>query len=218
MSRLFLFADEAGDFAFKRGPNISKYFIVGTVLLKGCDIGSDLLALRRDLAWKGAPLKDYFHASEDKQSVRDAVFEVISGADIQIHATIMEKSKAQLQVRSSAERFYKYGWLYHFKHSKARYLTASDELHITTASIGTKKGQGVFTDAVNDVVQQSIGRNQWRASFWPAQSDPCLQVADYCIWAIQRRWERGDTKSYDLIKSKVTHEYDMWKRGTQHFY
>ncbi|MBV9993883.1 MAG: DUF3800 domain-containing protein [Caulobacteraceae bacterium] len=218
MARIFLFADEAGDFAFKRGDSASRYFIVGTVALESCDIGTRLQALRRDLAWRGKPLKDYFHASEDRQEVRDAVFETIRDSEFQVHATIMEKAKAQPQVRESKERFYKYGWLYHLRHSNRKYLTASDELHITTASVGTKKGQAIFTSAVNDVVQQTVSRAQWATSFWPAATDPCLQVADYCIWAIQRKWEKGDSRSYDLINNKITHEYDMWAHGTKLYY
>lgn len=218
MAKLFLFADEAGDFAFKDDGRASQYYIVGTVLFKNCDVGTDLLALRRELAWKGKPLKDYFHASEDKQEIRDAVFEVLKASDMEIHATIMEKRKAQPQVRATNARFYKYGWLYHFRYSHKKYLTAADELHITTASIGTKKGQGIFSSAVNDVVQQTIGRQQWAASFWPSQTDPCLQAADYCIWAIQRKWEKNDARSYDLIKDKITHEYDMWAHGGTRYY
>ncbi|ATQ42332.1 DUF3800 domain-containing protein [Caulobacter mirabilis] len=218
MGRLYLFADEAGDFAFTRGDNVPRYFILGTVVLESCDIGTELLALRRDMAWRKMPLGDYFHASTDKQSVRNEVFELLKSAKFQIHATIMEKSKAQPQVRESRERFYKYGWLYHFRHSQKHYLTAGEELHITAASVGTKKGQGAFTDAVNDVVQQTIGRRQWATSFWPSASDPCLQVADYCIWAIQRKWEREDARSYALIRDKVVHEYDMWAHGGKHYY
>lgn len=218
MSRLHLFADEAGDFALKRGPNIPNYFILGTVCLKSCDLGTDLLALRRDLAWRGVALGEYFHATSDNQAVRDAVFDLIRGSDLQIHATIMEKAKAQPQVRETRERFYKYGWLYHFKYSHRKYLTAGDELHITAASIGTKKGQRAFSGAVNDVVQQVIGRKQWQASFWPSGTGPCLQIADYCVWAIQRKWERGDTRAYDLIKDKVAHEYDMWAHGKNLYY
>jgi hypothetical protein len=45
-----------------------------------------------------------------------------------------------------------------------------------------------------------------------------LQVADYCAWAIMRKWERGDTRSYDMIKDRVTYEYDVWEKGTDHHY
>ena len=54
----------------------------------------------------------------------------------------------------------------------------------------------------------------------PSHADPCLQVADYCAWAIQRRWESGkqDIRSYDLIKDRITYEYDLFEKGTDHYY
>jgi len=45
-----------------------------------------------------------------------------------------------------------------------------------------------------------------------------LQIADYCTWAIQRKWERTDAKSYNIIKDRITYEYDLWGHGTKHYY
>lgn len=218
MARRFIFADEAGDFNFSRGNNISRYFIVCTVTMSSCDVAHDLLALRRQLVWDGEPIGDYFHASVDKQKIRDAVFGAIGDHQFRIQATIMEKSKAMPHVRVTKHRFYQFGWFYHFKHSLVRHLQKGDEFLITAASVGTKKGQAVFTNAVNDVAQQNLPRDRWRTDFWPCSNDPCLQVADYCTWAIQRKWERGDEKSYSLIKDRITYEYDLWERGTKHYY
>lgn len=218
MPRLFIFADEAGCFAFKRAQNVSRYYIVCTVALPSCEIGTKLLELRRQLAWEKAQLGDYFHATTDKQNVRDAVFEIIRSEDFSIQATVMEKSKAQPQTRLSEDVFYKYGWWYHFMYSSGKYINNVEELMITVASIGTKKKRIAFEDAVRDVVRQKIRRKQWSAAFWPCQTDPCLQVADYCTWAIQRKWEMNDARSYDLIASKINYEYDLWARGTAHYY
>ena len=218
MSRRFIFADESGDFTFAKGNNISRYFIVCTVTMHSCKIGDDLLALRRDLAWNQAPLGDYFHASTDAQVTRDAVYGLIKQYDFSIQANIMEKSKAQPQVRATHQKFYKYGWLYLFRHGIADTITADDELMITTASVKTKKAQGAFTDAVNDVIQQHLPRSQWRTSFCPCGCDPCLQVADYCTWAIQRKWERDDARSYKLIQDRISYEYDLWAHGRHHYY
>ncbi|WP_207264778.1 DUF3800 domain-containing protein [Desulfovibrio sp. Huiquan2017] len=218
MSRLFLFADESGDFCFTTGDNISKFYIVCTVVMESCEIGDSLLALRRSLSWDNKPLNDFFHATCDKQVIRDAVYAEISKFDFSIQATIMEKRKAQPQTRVTEERFYKYGWYYHFMHSSGGYLDANDEIHVTVATIGTKKKRTAFEDAVRDVIRQKLYRHQWETSFWPCQTDPCLQVADYCTWAIQRKWEMGDTRSYDLIKDKINYEYELFKRGTQLFY
>ena len=219
--RRFVFADEAGDFEFARKQNVSKYFIVCAICTDSCDIGHELLKLRRDLLWDGAPINDYFHATEDKQLVRDRVFQLLNAHDFDIYAQILEKSKAQPQIRTTRHRFYQHAWYYMFKHT-VRWIVPrlDDQLMVTTASIGVKKGQADFSNAVLDVLKQTqkIDAGSWRTTFCSSASDPCLQVADYCTWALQRKWERGDTRSYDLIKHKIKYEYELWEHGKTHYY
>lgn len=188
--------------------------------MDSCEIAHDLLSLRRKLAWEGRPVRDYFHCSPDRQEIRDEVFAVITRHPFTVQATIMEKAKAQPQVRPSEHRFYQYGWLYHLRHSTGQYLSPDTELHITAATIGTKAKRILFEDAIRDVCRQIIPRKQFQTSFWPCETDPCLQVADYCTWAIQRKWESGgtDTRSYDLIKDRITYEYDLWGHGNTLYY
>ncbi len=220
MTRLFMFADEAGDFEFSKKPNVSKYFILVTIVMDNCDVGHALVQLQRDLAWQGLPLGDYFHAATDKQVVRNAVFAEICKHPFQIQATVMEKSKAQPQVRRDRPRFYQYGWYYHFRHRASKVLGAASEMLIVTASLGSKAERLTFEGAVKDVLSQTVPKLKHSANFCPAAADPCLPVADYCAWAIQRKWESGgkDQRSYDLVKDRITHEYDLWEKGTKHHY
>ena len=219
MQRLYVFGDEAGCFGFHRKPGASRYFIVCTIALDSCAVGHALSDLRRDMLCHRIELGPYFHAAPDKQPVRDEVFNVICQHDFTVQATIMEKSKAQPQTRSTKERFYKYGWFYHFQYVAPKIIKQDTEVLITMASIGkTHKHQAYFTAAVNDVVQQIVRRNQWITAFCPAIQDPCLQVADYCTWAIQRKWEKGDERSHVLIADRITHEVDMWEHGQDYFY
>ena len=218
MSRLYVFADEAGTFDFRRGPNISQYFIVCTVAMRSCEAANELLALRRNLGWQQAPLGDYFHATTDAQSVRDAVFELIRRHDFTVQATIMEKCKAMPSIRPDEARFYKHGWYNHFRWGMPKVLAGADEVHVTAASVGTKKKQMTFTDAIRDVLKQTGGKRRIRFNVWPCATDPCLQIADYCTWAIQRKWERGDQRSYDLISDRITHEFPLFRKGTMIYY
>lgn len=217
MSRFHVFADEAGDFDFSRKPKASTYFILCTVAMPSCAVGESLLKLRRELAWNDCELGDYFHATCDAQAVRNEVFAAICQHDFTVQATIMEKSKAQPQVCKTRPRFYQIGWLYHFRHGASPLIRCEPELLVTAASIGTKKERAAFSGAVEDVMRQTVKR-KWRTDFCPASADPCLQVADYCAWAIQRKWERNDARSYDLIKDRITYEYDLWERGMKHYY
>lgn len=214
----FLFADEAGCFTFNRNNNVSRFFILCTVSMDDCSLAGDLLDLRRRLAWEGRELGDYFHATTDKQYVRDAVYETILKKPFKIQATIMEKSKAQPQVAQSRERFYKTGWYFHFKFGARHQINPLNQALVTTASLGTRKERAAFQEAVDDVMNQNFKASQWKTDFMPCASDPCLQVADYCAWALQRKWEKGDTRSYDPLKDRITYEYDMWLKGNTHHY
>lgn len=219
MSRLFIFADEAGCFNFSRAQGASRYYIVCTISSDSCHaLAADLIQLRRELIWDKAPIGEYFHCSEDKQQIRNRVFELLQNHNFSVQATIMEKSKALPRIRSSNHGFYQYGWFYHFKYAAPKIIGRATELQITTASVGTHKGQAHFTSAVNDVIQQVVRNKKWATNFCRSIADPCLQAADYCTWAIQKKWESNDTRSYDLIKNKIVHEVDMWAHGTTHHY
>lgn len=135
-----------------------------------------------------------------------------------IDATILEKSKALPRIRTSDAQFYKYAWFYHFKHFAPLVISTDDELRLTAASIGTKKQKHAFTFAINDVVRQTLNNVDYKIAFWSASSDPCLQIVDYCAWAIQRKWERNDDRSYKHIKKKIRSDYDLWGKGTTHHY
>lgn len=214
----FLFSDEAGDFTFNRGPNVSRYFIICTVTTSTLDLAEALTRLRHDMLRDALPVGDCFHATTDAQDVRDRVYATMAAHDFRFQATVCEKSKAQPQVRVSKARFYQYPWFYHFKNGIAPHLAADDRLVVTAASIGAKKERTTYTNALRDVVQQSAPAIPWVVDFRPALADPMLQVADYCAWAVQRRWERGDHRSLALIQDKMTYHYKLWQRGTVHYY
>lgn len=60
--------------------------------MEDCSVGDRLLALRRELAWSGVQL-DQFHATSDKQRVRDRVFDLLAASDFRFDVTILDKRK-----------------------------------------------------------------------------------------------------------------------------
>lgn len=216
--RKYIYADESGNFDFSLNQKASRYFILTTVVIDNHTIESDLLDLRRELAWTGVLLSRGFHATEDKQLVRDKVFDILKGYNLRIDATILEKRKAQPKIRPTDTRFYKYAWYFHMKFVAPSVASKSDQLLVIGASIGTKKKLAVFRSAVKDVMNQTSPTSAMQTAIWTAECDPCLQIADYCPWAIQRKWELADTRSYDLIKDKISTEYDLFRSGTTFYY
>lgn len=220
---VYVFGDESGQLEFH--PKASRYFILTTIVAPDCRIFDELLALRRQLAWKGLHCHPEFHATDEQQPVRDRVFEVLQRLEFRIDATILEKRKAHPHLYATADRFYKYAWFYHFKYLARRVIRNRDvRLLVVPATIGErKKKQDLFSDAVQDVVQRTARVREARCAFWRARTDPCLWAVDYCSWAIQRKWEhtwRGapDDRSYRLIQEKIGSEFEIFQRGTRTYY
>lgn len=214
MTRIHVFADEAGNFDFSRNVGASRYFILTTVTIESPGFGDALSQLRRELSWDGHDLSRGFHASQDSHAIRHRVFAELMNHDIRIDAVILDKPKAQPQTHTSEPRFYQYAWLYHFKHVGPVVFAGHDELFVIAASLETKRKRGVFHAAVKNVVSQVAPSTVFHTEFWQAIGEPCLQAADYCCWAIQRKWEAGDPSYHALIASKIRTEFDLWATGS----
>jgi hypothetical protein len=76
-----------------------------------------------------------------------------------------------------------------------RIAKSLDELFVVASSLQIKRKKQAIHWAVKDVVQQVSPTAIFHTAFWSAVSDPCLQVADYGTWAIQRKYETGDCRS-----------------------
>jgi hypothetical protein len=222
VSTVYVFADETGNFDFSLQRDASRYFGVGTIVLRDdqpAALSSSMAQLRRDLAWRGLGLDSFFHATTDRQRVRDEVFGLIANHEFIFDATLLEKSKSRPHLRATDHDFYKYAWYYHFKTFARREITRGDSLFVVVTELGTKRSRSTFRQAVNDVLAQCVNHRVPHVfAFWPNSSDACLQVADYCTWAISRKYERNDLRSHGLIKEKIRSEYDLFATGSVHYY
>ncbi|HEX3563289.1 MAG TPA: DUF3800 domain-containing protein [Solirubrobacterales bacterium] len=186
-----------------------------------CSIGEKILTLRRELAWEGLFL-DQFHATSDKQRTRDRVFHLIAQSDLRFDATILDKRKAQDELREDPLYFYKLAWYLHFKYVASQVVDSNDELLVVASSLQIKRKRkstkaGV-REAVTEVVNQVSPTITCHCAFSPSASDPCLQVADYLTWAIQRKYESEDLRSYDLVSHLVKSEFEPFKRSKTLYY
>ena len=218
MADRFVFADEAGCFTFKKKEGASRYFILLTVSAFTWTLSDRLLQIRRELALNGDPDRDKLHATTDLQEVRNKVFAAIAEEDFRWDATILEKAKAQPQTRVDHPTFYRYAWYYHFKHVGPQLAKDCDKMLITASALGEKKTRAAFKAGVNEPIQQIVPRSRWEVAFHESSKDPLLWVADYCAWAVQKKWERNDTRSYDLISHRRGSEYDLWSPGQTYYY
>lgn len=83
--------------------------------------------------------------------------------------------------------------------------------------MGTKKTRALFEAELQAVMGQ-VTNAKYRVGFWPSATDPCLWLADYCCWAIQRNYEKGDGGPLAEISSKVATNFAPFAVGKKTYY
>ena len=216
---LYVFLDEAGDFNFSATG--TKFFTFTTITkTRPFSWDTPLISLKYDLIEVGLDI-EYFHAAEDRQAVRDQVFTIIGNnlENLRIDSLVIEKRKTG-PVLQELEKFYPrmIGYLIRYV-LEPRNLKDYEEVIVITDSIPVSRKR----EAIEKAVKQTLSRmlpNGTRYKILHHASKSCtgLQIADYCNWAIFRKWERGDLRSYELIRSGIRSEFDIFKSGPRHYY
>ncbi len=206
---------------------VQDYFTVGMVECWTLQALTDELAALRtqllaDPYFKGVPSMQpeakktalLFHAKDDLPEVRREVFKVLERHDFSFYAVVRTMSAVTRRVKQRNERDPTYRYrpteLYdsavrrlfdrklHTRpafdvifasRGKARTLALRE--HLLKAQSASRKAAGTYPDAAIHV----------RAM--PAHQHAGLQVVDYCLWALQRLFTRGENRFLSLIWPKV---------------
>lgn len=215
----YIFIDESGDFNFS--PHGTKYFTLSSITTtRPFTFVSKLDTLKHDLMERGHDI-EYFHASEEAQPVRNHVFSIIQEHldGLRIDSLIVEKSKVGPALRD-ALRFYPEMLGYLLKYLIGRSALGNvDELILLTDVLPVAKKRKAVEKAVKITLANMLPKfRRYRIMHHASKSSYGLQVVDYCNWAIYRKWKDGDLRSYDLIKTGIRTEFDIFAVGARHYY
>ena len=203
---LYIFLDEGGNLDFS--DTGTKYFVL-TALSKNRPFKAYkyLNDLKYDLVERGVEI-EYFHASENKQDVRDAVFAIIDAHldQTRIDCLVINKSTVTIDLRHE-EKFYPemLGRLLDVV-IKKHDLKAFSQVVIFTDSIPVQRKR----KSIEKAIKKSLGSKlpasiKYRICHHSSKSNYDLQIVDYCNWAVYRK-QGGDERSYKIIKRVVRTE------------
>jgi len=217
---LYVFLDESGDLAFQ--PNGSRFFVITSVTTEHPFDGAKALHdLRYDLLQKDAAIGECFHACEDKQAVRNEVFNVIRAhlKPLTIDSIIVEKRKTGPALQH-IERFYPQilGYLLRFIFRQYD-LQQYEKVMVIAASLFTGKQKRPAEKAVKTTLSLMLPIGTPYRLF--PQSAKCnfdLQIADYCSWAIYKKWSGAEKRPYEIIYPRLRSEFDIFRRGERFYY
>lgn len=215
---LYIFLDEGGNFDFS--PTGTKYFTLTSIMkVRPFNGYKELTKLKYDLIEEGKNI-EYFHATEDRQAVRDKVFYLIQKymKKIRIDSLIVEKRKTPLDLQE-ADKLYP-EMLGHLLPSAISCCKQEkiEKIIIFTDVLPVQSQKKVFEKAVKKTLKEKMPNIPYLIVHHSSRSNGYLQFADYINWAIFRKWERGDCRSYDLIKAAIGTENDIFSDKTGIFY
>lgn len=217
---LYIFLDEGGNFDFS--ANGTKYFTLTSVTtVRPFIINNSLVELKYDLIENGFYI-EYFHAAEDHYKVRSTVFGAIRrNIDrLRIDTLIVEKSKTNPSIRN-INVFYPImlGILLKYPIQILTRLGIDKKLIIVTDRIPVHKKREAVEKAIKKTLSTILPHSfSYKLFHHDSKSSIGLQIVDYCNWAIYRKWDRSDTISYEMIKSSIQCEIDVFKTGVEHYY
>ena len=216
---LYIFLDEGGNLDFSGSG--TKYFTFTSLSKERPfkeykamnDLKYDLIELETEI--------EYFHASEDRQAVRNRLFNIINTHldQTRLDSLIVEKRKTGPALRAE-EKFYPRMLGYLLKYVVNGYdLTMFEKVIVFTDSIPVQRKKKAIEKAIKIFLANVLPSGVTYSIFHHAsKSNYDLQIADYCNWAIYRKWESGDARSYDIIKRVVRSEFDIFQKGTKYYY
>lgn len=223
---LYIFVDESGNFDFSN--NGTKYFAL-TVMstTEPFTVGSKLLDLRYQLLpilpnYSCGPAMEEngeFHATEDKQEIRDKVFSVLTeDSKLRIDSVIAQKNKANPVFHKQDTDFYglmgKTVLRYAFNRAE---WGEFEHVVILFSSLFDKRKRGSLKQIFKSIIKNEA-KVPFSLYFHHSKFDLCCQAADYFGWAIYRKWESGDERSYKKISHLVKSEFPIFEKGKKEYY
>lgn len=212
----------------------SNYFILGKVdVERPAEVAAKMEALRLKLLsdpyFEGVPSMQPerkktalgFHAKDDLPEVRREVFRWLLDQRIRFYAVVRRKSVIVDKVREHNAK--KPNYRYHpnqlYDRCVSQLMQERLHQHDGYKIYFARRGSSDRTEALNNAIDAA--RQRFYAKWGIVGSAPieiipsdgrrviCLQVADYCLWALQRFYERGEDRFLNAIADKVGLIHDV---------
>ncbi len=177
--------------------------------------------LKHDL-WEQGVEVEYFHATEDNQSVRNSVFGILGNClgHFRVDSIIVEKRKTNPTLQHDLGRFYQKVFDILMKYVLEGQRRAFNSMFMVTDTIPVKQRRLTIEKAIKHNLSTWAKEhgNSYTIQHYASKSELNLQAVDYLGWAIFRKWERSDLRSYNLIRCCVQSEFDVFEAGATMFY
>ena len=197
---LFIFIDESGNFDFSQ-KGTRHFVMAGLAALAPLDSAAEMQALRYQLLSEGLDIPG-FHASEDKQAIRDRVFSTFSKIqNIKAHVIYGDKRRVAHNLQSDSKLHTLFG------RALIRYAIGAFSVHeyqkvvVVFDQALTKKKQGDFQGVIKPELK-ALGK-PFHLFFQRMETDMNGQIADYIAWSKFVQIERMEMRPWQSLEMSI---------------
>ncbi len=157
-----------------------------------------------------------FHAKDDHPEVRARVFDLITTMDFKFYAVVKDMRKVREYVHSRNRMNPDYRYHPNELYDLTVRMLFRERLHKGELCrlVFARRGQSDRTAALTSQLQETRARfltarnatSDTTLEIIPAYpwEQACLQLADYCLWALQRCYEKHESRFLQAIWPKVS--------------
>lgn len=157
----------------------------------------------------------YLHANDDPPELRYKFFEVLKNEiNFSLQIVVGRKDTHRfINKHNSQEREFYADLLSHLLKDKASY----EKLVLNIADRGSATRINNLETALQKAQDRYLKKRpdgkykaEIKFNVQPYNKEPLLVIADYGLWAVQRVFEKGETRFYEAIKDKIPLVIDLY--------
>lgn len=231
LEKNYFFVDEAGDPTFydKYGKIIvgeegcSKILLLGFIRTSAPDVlRKEVLKLQDEIIndpfYKGVPsIKKTtiaFHAKDDIPEIKERFYKKIVTLDFKAEFIVARKQEKMFCNKYQRKENLFYDDLIVKLFENKLHLAKTNSIYFSTR--GNKLRQKPLEEAIEKAIKTF--ENKWKVKvegknhIFPQTpvGEPCLQIADYMNWAVQRAYIKGEDRYYKFVEEKVSFLCDIF--------
>jgi hypothetical protein len=243
------FLDEAGDTTFySKGKinivgqqGVSNAFILGSVKFKEPlepvrdNIRKLISSIETDPYFAEIPSIQkkinkngfFFHATDDIPEVRKLLFDYITAINCSFEAVVGRKVDRIFESKHNGQQHEFYADL--LSHILKNKLNNEGKLVLNIAQRANSTKHSNLNNALSKATRRfqknaasKVVKRKVVFNVQPYENEPLLCITDYFCWAIQRVFERGETRYYHFLKDKISLVVDLYDsskwNGSKNYY
>jgi len=224
---LYIFLDEGGNLDFSK--NGTSYFsLTSLTTIRNWDNIHEALSIERYKLLESdykINEEEYFHACEDNNYIRSKIFDLINknikaNDKTKLDSVIVEKRKTIPHLQD-IKHFYPKILDYLIKHIiKNTDLQEINKIIVITDKLPLSKKRKTVEKSIKQNLAEALKPIgiKYRIFHHSSKTHFGLQIADYCNWAILRKWERKEDLYYNKIKDLIKSEFDIFEWEKDFYY